>query len=91
MQRQGDARESGQRPAAGSERIYRVKDGKVVETWAMQDRLGLLQQLGAVAAGQEVTWAGGHLGRRSPGPEVTWAGGGPPRPKAEATAAPGDV
>ena len=75
MQRQGDARESGQRPAAGSERIYRVEDGKVVETWAMQDRLGLLQQLGAVAAGLE----------------VTWAGGGPPRPKAEATAAPGDV
>jgi SnoaL-like polyketide cyclase len=59
----------------GSIRIYRVEDGKVVETWAMQDRLGLLQQLGAVAAGQE----------------VNWAGGGPPRPKAEVTAAPGDV
>jgi steroid delta-isomerase-like uncharacterized protein len=29
----------------GSIRIYRIEDGKVAETWAMQDRLGLLQQL----------------------------------------------
>jgi predicted ester cyclase len=28
-------------------RIYRIADGKLVETWAMQDRLGLMQQLGA--------------------------------------------
>jgi predicted ester cyclase len=26
-------------------RIYRLADGKVVETWAEQDALGLLQQL----------------------------------------------
>ena len=54
------------RPATGTEarwgsiRIYRVADGKVVETWAMQDRLGLLQQLGAVPSGSEVNWAGGE-------------------------------
>jgi steroid delta-isomerase-like uncharacterized protein len=32
----------------GAIRIYRIADGKLVETWAMQDRLGLMQQLGAV-------------------------------------------
>ncbi len=26
-------------------RIYRIEDGKIVETWANQDSLGLLQQL----------------------------------------------
>ena len=40
-------------------RIYRLADGKVVETWAMQDRLGLLQQIGAIAAPEAVHWAGG--------------------------------
>ena len=40
-------------------RIYRIDSGKVVETWAMQDRLGLLQQLGAIPQLQEVNWAGG--------------------------------
>ena len=29
-------------------RIYRIADGKIVETWALQDRLGLMQQLGVV-------------------------------------------
>ena len=33
---------------------------KVVETWAMQDRLGLLQQLGAISELQPVNWAGGN-------------------------------
>lgn len=28
--------------------IYRFKDGKIAELWAQVDRLGLLQQLGAV-------------------------------------------
>jgi predicted ester cyclase len=28
--------------------IYRVEDGKIVETWAQFDRLGVLQQIGAV-------------------------------------------
>lgn len=53
------------RPATGqpaswsSIRIYRVTDGKVVQTWAMQDRLGLLQQLGAMPTSESVNWAGG--------------------------------
>lgn len=51
----------------GSIRIYRVADGRVVETWAMQDRLGLLQQLGAVPQGQAVNWAGGGPPRSPPG------------------------
>jgi predicted ester cyclase len=29
----------------GAIRIYRLTDGKVVETWAQQDALGLIQQL----------------------------------------------
>jgi hypothetical protein len=33
--------------------------GKVVQTWAMQDRLGRLQQLGAIVEVQPVNWAGG--------------------------------
>jgi predicted ester cyclase len=40
-------------------RIYRVRDGKVVETWAMQDRLALLRQVGAIAEPVAVNWAGG--------------------------------
>ncbi len=40
-------------------RIYRVRAGKVVETWAMQDRLALLQQVGAIAEPVAVNWAGG--------------------------------
>lgn len=41
-------------------RIFRFEDGQIAETWAMQDRLGLMEQLGAVrsAAGQ-VHWAAG--------------------------------
>lgn len=35
----------------------------IVETWAMQDRLGLLQQLGlSVPAGSRVNWADGASG-----------------------------
>jgi hypothetical protein len=40
-------------------RIYRIDRGKVVQTWAMQDRLGRLQQLGAIVEVQPVNWAGG--------------------------------
>ena len=41
-------------------RIYRIADNKIVETWAMQDRLGLMEQLGLVqSAGGEVNWADG--------------------------------
>jgi predicted ester cyclase len=54
------------RPGSGhlvgwsSIRIYRIDGTKVVETWAMQDRLGLLRQLGAISELQPVTWAGGN-------------------------------
>jgi len=30
--------------------ITRVKDGKIVEHWAVQDQLGMLQQLGFIPA-----------------------------------------
>ena len=41
-------------------RIYRIADNKIVETWAMQDRLGLMEQLGLVqSAGGKVNWAAG--------------------------------
>jgi predicted ester cyclase len=53
---------TGEVVAWGSIRIYRVRDGRVVETWAMQDRLGLLQQLGAVLPVEGVNWAGGGAG-----------------------------
>jgi predicted ester cyclase len=39
-------------------RIYRFEDGKVAQSWAMQDRLGLLTQLGLVQSTAEpVYWA----------------------------------
>ena len=41
-------------------RIYRIADGKVTQTWAMQDRLGLLQLLGALPELEPVNWAGGR-------------------------------
>jgi predicted ester cyclase len=31
-----------------SARVYRIEDGKIAEAWGLQDRLGLLQQLGVV-------------------------------------------
>lgn len=41
-------------------RIYRIADGRIVETWAMQDRFGLMEQLGLVqSAGGNVNWAAG--------------------------------
>jgi steroid delta-isomerase-like uncharacterized protein len=40
-------------------RFYRIENGKVAETWAIQDRLGLLEQIGGSAGGRsQVTWAG---------------------------------
>lgn len=54
-------------PATGKEvqidsiRIYRIADNKIVETWAMQDRLGLMEQLGFVgSAGGNINWAAGE-------------------------------
>lgn len=51
---------SGQRVRWSSIRIYRIADHQVVQTWAMQDRLGLLQQLGALPELEPVNWAGGR-------------------------------
>ena len=40
-----------------SYRIYRIVNKKIVETWAMQDRLGLMEQLGFVqSASSHVNW-----------------------------------
>lgn len=44
----------------GSIRIYRIADSKIVETWAMQDRLGLMEQLGFVKSTSGVNWAAGE-------------------------------
>jgi steroid delta-isomerase-like uncharacterized protein len=38
-------------------RIYRIVDGKIVGSWAMQDQLGLMQQLGFVKTVGDVNWA----------------------------------
>ncbi len=52
---------TGRRISFASYRIYRILDGKVVATWAMQDRLGLLEQLGLVKSlGADIHWAGGR-------------------------------
>lgn len=41
-------------------RIMRVEDGKIAGTWAMQDRLSLMEQLGAIESrAGEVHWAAG--------------------------------
>lgn len=56
---------TGKRVSFASYRIYRVGDGKIVETWAMQDRLGLLEQLGLVqSTATGVNWAGGRSSPR---------------------------
>ena len=38
-------------------RIFRIVDNKIVESWAMQDQLGLMQQLGFVRTVGDVNWA----------------------------------
>jgi len=43
-------------------RIYRIVNGKIVESWAMQDRLGLMEQLGFIKAAGEVNWGAGNEG-----------------------------
>jgi len=41
-------------------RIFRFEDGKIAQTWAMQDRLGLMEQLGAIrSTADEVNWGAG--------------------------------
>jgi predicted ester cyclase len=50
---------TGKRITWTSIRIWRFEDGRVAETWAMQDRLGLLTQLGLVDLPAEpIHWAG---------------------------------
>ena len=40
-----------------SYRIYRIVEKKIVESWAMQDRLGLMEQLGFLKSTSEpVNW-----------------------------------
>lgn len=56
---------SGRRLSWVSHRFYRLRDGQVVETWAMQDRLGLIQQLGfPVPTASQVNWADGESEQR---------------------------
>jgi predicted ester cyclase len=40
-------------------RVYRIADNKIVQSWAMQDRLGLMEQLGFVRAAGDVNWGAG--------------------------------
>lgn len=51
---------TGKRITLTSVRIYRLAEGKVVESWAMQDRLGLMEQLGFVQSPGSVNWAAGE-------------------------------
>jgi steroid delta-isomerase-like uncharacterized protein len=51
---------TGKKVEIRSIRIYRIADNKIVETWAMQDRLGLMEQLGFVQSAGGVNWASGQ-------------------------------
>jgi len=52
---------SGKKMRWESIRILRFTDGLITGTWAMQDRLALMEQLGAVgSAGGQVDWAADH-------------------------------
>lgn len=54
---------SGRRLSWGSFRFFRLDGDTIVETWAMQDRLGLMQQLGVIRPlDDEVHWADGATG-----------------------------
>jgi len=51
---------TGKKVVIHSIRIFRIAEKKIVETWAMQDRLGLMEQLGmAQSTGGNVNWAAG--------------------------------
>lgn len=61
-----DSGEFAGQPPSGKEmrwesiRIFGFEGGKIAKTWAMQDRLGLMEQLGAVVStAGEVHWAAG--------------------------------
>lgn len=47
---------TGKKVQFDSFRIYRIVDDKIDASWAMQDRLGLMEQLGLVRAAGEVNW-----------------------------------
>jgi len=52
---------SGKKMRWESIRILRFTDGLITGTWAMQDRLALMEQLGAVgSAGGQVDWGADH-------------------------------
>ena len=51
---------TGKKVQFDSIRIYRIVDNKIVESWAMQDRLGLMEQLGFIRPVGEVNWAAGE-------------------------------
>ena len=52
---------TGKKVEIRSIRIYQISAGKFIDTWAMQDRLGLMEQLGLVqSAGGNVNWAAGE-------------------------------
>ena len=52
---------TGRKVEIHSIRIFHIADNKIVDTWAMQDRLGLMEQLGLVqSAGGKVNWASGE-------------------------------
>ena len=50
---------TGKKVEIRSIRIYRIADNKIFETWAMQNRLGLMEQLGFVKSAGDVNWAAG--------------------------------
>lgn len=47
---------TGKKVQFDSIRIYRIVDDKIVASWAMQDRLGLMEQLGFIRVAGEVNW-----------------------------------
>jgi len=52
---------SGKKVVIHSIRIFRIAGNKIVETWAMQDRLGLMEQMGHVQSSSgQVNWASGR-------------------------------
>ena len=48
---------TGKKVQFNSIRIYQIVDDKIVASWAMQDRLGLMEQLGFVKTVGGVNWA----------------------------------
>ena len=51
---------TGKKIQMDSFRVFRIGDGKIVQSWAMQDRLGLMEQLGLLKSSGGVNWAAGE-------------------------------